>query len=87
MSGAPATSSENTLNKASAHLRWLIEKAGVDPERAIVSVILEKAADRDKVEARFVDEFKAATMSRNPASPHQIVANGVRIAVTVRELA
>lgn len=87
MSGAPATSSENTLNKASAHLRWLIEKSGVNPERAIVCVILDTVADRDKLEARFADEFRPATMSKSSASPHQIVANGVKITVTVREMA
>ena len=87
MSGVPAISAENTLRKASSHLRWLIEKAGVNPESAIVCVIVETAVDRDRLMARLADEFDAKTMTRCTASSHQVVANGVRIAVTVRELA
>jgi hypothetical protein len=84
VSGAPATSTTNTMNKASAHLRWLVEKAGVNPEGVIVAFIVPTAADRDRLVGRFAEEYDAETMTKSQHR-HQVIANGVKIAVSVRE--
>jgi hypothetical protein len=84
VSGAPATSTTNTLNKASAHIRWLVEKAGVNPEGIIVALIVPTAADRDRLVGRLAKEYDAKTMTKSQ-SRNQVIANGVKFAVTVRE--
>jgi hypothetical protein len=81
--GAPATSTDNTLQKASSHLRWLVEKSGVDPERAVVCIVVDTAAERDRIDATFAREHDHRTMAKT-GKPHQVVANGVKIMVTTK---
>lgn len=75
----PAVSTQNTLSKAAAHLRWLVEKSGVNPEGVFVAIVVNTDVEREKLEAQLKTEFDPATMTRGP---HRIIAHGVKIAVT-----
>lgn len=80
-----AAVAQNTLRKAGADLRWLLDKAGVKAETAArVVVVVETAEDRRKMIDVFDREYDPAVMDRCVGQP-TIVVHGVRIAVTIRE--
>ena len=77
---------QNTLRKAGADLRWLLDKAGVKAETdARVILVVETAADRKKVIDVFDREYDPAVMDRVVGQP-TVIVHGVRVAVAVREV-
>ena len=84
--GSPAVSTENTLRKVGSHLRWFMEKSGVNPEKAAVCIVVDSHAERDSIAARFAAEFVAGEMQRVASTDGAVVA-GVKIFVTVKEKA
>lgn len=76
---------QNTLRKAGADLRWLLDKAGVKAETdARIVIVVETVGDRKKLIDVFDREYDPAVMDRCVGQP-AIVVHGVRIYVTVRE--
>lgn len=82
---APARSAERTLGKLGAHLRWQIEKAGVDPEAADVVILVDALAEAERLTTAFHEGFDGSVMSRAPTQPSLFVVHGVRIRIGVRE--
>ena len=72
-----------TLAKFGAHLRWLIEQSGVNPERCTASIIVPNA----EAEAKLIDVFKknydAKIMKRDSNHPSVIVVHGVAVVITI----
>ena len=88
MSGGIATSTQNTLSKLGAHLRWQLEKCGLDAERdAVVTIVVESEVQRSKLISGFLAGYDRSVMRRDDGQPGQIVLHGVRVAVVVREMA
>jgi hypothetical protein len=82
VSGAPTTSTQNTLRKLGAHLRWFIEKSGVNPEGVYVAIVVNSKADHDRITAAFAQEHDRQFMVRFE-TPDRIAINGVKVTVTV----
>ena len=85
MSGAVAHSTQNTLRKLGADLRWFVEKNGVDPQKATVMLCVESLADRDKLIDGFGREYEGEVMKRWAHAPFQIMVHGIGIAIVVKE--
>jgi hypothetical protein len=77
----PAPTSKPTLRKVGADLRWLLEKSGVNPEAAIVSIGVPNNADKMQMIATLKKEFEAGVMVQYPAMPHAIEIYGVKVLV------
>lgn len=77
------TSTQNTLRKLGADLRWLVEKSGLNPEEMIVSLGVKTAHEQSLMLTTFLREFDGATMMRYDAFPHMIQLNGVTVWVVV----
>lgn len=82
MTGGVATSTQNTLRKLGANLRWFIEKSGVKPEEVYVAIVVNSKADRDKITAAFTREHDRETMTRFE-TPDRLAISGVKVTVTV----
>lgn len=78
-------STENTLRKTGAHLRWLMERAGVNPEAAMVIVGVKDEVERSLMLSAFLRDFDPASMRRMDAMPHVVEVHGVTIGVAVRK--
>ena len=82
MSGVVKTATQNTLRKLGADARWLLDKNGVDAEKAYIAILVETPAERDRMMVAFQDEFDKASMTRTTST---ITVHGVKIFVTVKE--
>ena len=79
----PVVSTTNTLSKLGAHLRWLAEREGVDPERCIVSVGVRGEDGLRKMTDAFARDFDAATMRHDARYPSIYVVHGVPICLVL----
>ena len=76
-------SSSPTLRKLGAHLRWLIESAGVDPEKAHFVIAVADETERSLMISKFLREFDAASMTRLDSHPQHVRVHGVLISIVI----
>lgn len=76
-----APASRPTLRKAGADFRWLIEKSGVNPETALVTIGVPTRADRDRLSVTLVNEFDQECMWRDGQFDHIVEVFGLRIVI------
>jgi hypothetical protein len=65
-----AISVQNTLDKFGAHLRWLLEKSGIDPETVVISIGVQNVEDQSRMISTFLREFNPQTMVRCENGEH-----------------
>lgn len=78
-----AVSMEPTLRKLGAHLRWFIEKNGVNSEDVIVSIGVKSENDRSLLISGFLREFDKDTMKRWDKAPDGVQVHGVKVFVVL----
>lgn len=78
-----AISAENTLRKLGAHLRWFIERAGVDPEKCHVIIGVPSTIDQSLIRSEMLREFDKGTMTDNASAPTTTWVHGVPITICV----
>lgn len=83
--GTSAPTSSKTLAKLGSHLRWQIEKAGVDPESVDVVILVGTDKEGEQLRASLQSEFDDGVMKRSKSAPHVIVVHGVCLQIGVRE--
>jgi hypothetical protein len=83
MTKAGIISAENTLRKIGAHLRWQLEKCGVDAEKQTFVIVVSTDDERDAIVAGFERDFDQGSMSRG-TDTHRITVHGVNISVVVQ---
>lgn len=76
-----AISTDKTLSKAFANLRWLIEKNGVDPETVVVSIGVRNRAEKDRLTVGLGKEFDSSCMRAPTNCPESIIVHGIPIFV------
>ncbi len=80
---AVATATSNALRKLGAHLRWLLEREGVDPEQCVISLGVPDEVARSQMISALLRDFDAATMTRHDGFAEVVVVHGVPICITV----
>lgn len=80
---APGT--VNTIRKLGAHLRWAIEKEGVDVESAAVVILVKDEVERSKMISAFLRNFDPETMAASAEHPGKIIVHGVAVIVSVKK--
>jgi len=85
MSDNAAVTTSNTLSKVGAHLRWLIEKSGVNPENgsAIITIGVRNNEDQSRMIATLLREYDANHMQRTDTDSTYVRVHGVPIFVVV----
>jgi hypothetical protein len=78
-------SQEPTLRKLGAHLRWFIEKSGVEPEHAVVCINVHTTEEQSKLISRLLSEFDGTTMTRRDEYSQLVVVHGVPLWICVIE--
>lgn len=78
-----STSTEPTLRKLGSHLRWFIEKCGVDAERVIISIGVKAEQDRSLLISGLLREFDASCMKRNDHHAEFVELHGVKLFVVI----
>jgi hypothetical protein len=78
-------SQQPTLRKFGAHLRWLIEKSGVEPEHTVVCINVHTTEEQSKLISTLLREFDHATMTRRDEYSQLVVIHGVPLWVCVIE--
>lgn len=78
-----AVSVENTVRKVGAHLRWLLEKSGVDAEAAHVMIGVRTVDDRRKLLQHITNNFDEAVMSTATNDRMSVRVHGVLVSVGV----
>lgn len=86
--GSPAThkaapTSNPTLGKVGADMRWLLEKSGIDPESALVTITVHDDASKDRLISTFAAEFDQSQMFRDEQFPDIVVVHGIRMIVVM----
>lgn len=81
---AVATSSQNTLRKLGSHLRWMIEKEGIDAEKVRVAICVNDETEKSLMISAFLREFEKQTMTRNDLTPNCVVVHGVPIWIVIK---
>jgi hypothetical protein len=76
-----ATTGSNTLSKLGAHLRWMAEQEGVDPEKMIVSVGVTNDADVGRMVEAFDRHFDPETMKRDKSFRNCVFVYGIPIVI------
>jgi hypothetical protein len=79
---AAATSTENTVSKLGAHLRWAIEREGVAPEGVITVMLFQDAADRDRMMRALARN--ASAEKRGESDPYKFYLHGVPLILSVK---
>lgn len=85
MTSKSAVSTTNTLSKLGAHLRWQVEKSGVDPEKVDVFIVVRTKDEAALIKARFLEDFDPAAMTHNKNAPHLFCVHGVKIHFGITE--
>lgn len=85
MSNGVDTSTSNTLRKLGAHLRWHMEKSGVDADAATAVIVVPDETQRSRLIDSMLRDFDQSCMKADDAKPGQVMVHGVRIAVVVKE--
>lgn len=76
-----ATSTEKTLLKFGAHLRWLIEKSGINPETTVVTIGVKDVAEKQRLLSTIAREFDRNYMVTSPLQGDAVVIFGVPVFV------
>jgi hypothetical protein len=76
-------STQNTTSKLGAHLRWMLEKEGVNPERVIVSLGVGSEDERNRMIVAFDRDFDRLHMKRGKDFPGLVIVHGVPIVIVV----
>jgi len=79
-----AISTQNTLRKLSAHLRWQIEKCGVAPETVKVVIVVGNEIERSRMISGFLRDFDPEIMTRDDRFPGAVTLSGVPVHVAVK---
>lgn len=79
-----AVSNENTLRKACAHMRWQVEKCGVDAESCAIAIVVADETAKAKIISGFLRDFDPTSMRRENDHPERIIVHGIRVGVYVK---
>lgn len=80
---AAVLSREPTLRKAGAHLRWLLEKSGINPERCVISIGVKDEVEKSLMISTFLRDFDGRCMTRHDSHPAYIEVLGVKLVVGI----
>jgi len=85
MSSNVAISTSNTLSKVGAHLRWLLEKSGIDPENGgtVISIGVRSNEEQSRLISTLLREYDANNMQRSDTDAAFVRVHGVPIFVVV----
>lgn len=72
-------SKEPTLLKLASHLRWLVEKSGVDPEKCVFAIGAPDVLSKNRIMAQIQHEFSGGMMRYLTPSLVEII--GCKISV------
>lgn len=76
-----ATSNQNVLSKFGAHLRWMVEREGIDPETVIVSIGVKGEIEKSLMISAFIRNFDGKVMRRIDEMSDCVVVHGIPIVV------
>src|SRR6266550_4580301 len=79
------STTKNSLRKLGADVRWLVEKSGVDPEKALITIGVDTTEEQSGLISTLIIEFDATCMSRVETHPHHVKVHGVNIFVIVHK--
>jgi hypothetical protein len=78
-------STEPTLRKMGAHIRWLMNSAGVDPEGATVVIAVRNNEEQSLMISKLLREFDGRCMTRHDKFPQTVIVHGVPITIIVKQ--
>lgn len=76
-----AATNQNALAKLGAHLRWMVEQQGIDPETIIISVGVKGEIEKSLMISAFLRNFDGKVMRRMDDMPDCVIVHGIPIVV------
>lgn len=76
-----ATSTDKTLRKFGANLRWLIEKSGINPEATVVTIGVKDVAAKGRLLSTIAREFDRECMTTSVTMGDAVIIFGVPVFV------